>query len=757
MKKLSFIFLSLLCCAGICRAGDNPVADPAAVVVSGNMRFTVLTPEMIRIEHSERGVFEDRASFVAINRRLPVPEYKVVEKDGILTLTTDKLTLRYKVGTSPGTKERPNPENLTISFELNGEPVTWYPWKKDDQNLKGTMRTLDQDKGNGRDKLEDGLISRSGWAVIDEMAPRRDGSYSQLFDDDDEMPWAVAREDKNVMDIYFLGYGHDYTKALGDFTKISGKIPMPPMYAFGYWYSKYQKYTAQDFKNIVAEVEANAIPLDVMVIDMDWHLPGWTGWTWNKELIPDPPALLRFMHNHNLKTTLNLHPADGIKTHEARHKQLAKSLGLPEDKDIPWNIEDKKFYRAFFNDVLRPLERNGVDFWWLDWQQWLIARNFEGLGNTFWLNHVFFTDKKNQGEGRPMIYHRWGGLGNHRYQIGFSGDAWTTFDALAFQPYFTSTASNVGYGYWSHDIGGHDQRGPNNPELYLRWIQYGVFSPILRTHSAMYPHIERRIWKYPNFQLMKEAIELRYALVPYIYTQARVAYDTGVSICRPLYYEWPEEENSYTYENEYLFGDDILVAPIVEAADPATGISTKQVWLPEGNWYDVTHDRMLAGGKTYTLAFGQDEIPYFFREGAVIPFYPPLKNLKTRPESLIVKFVPGKEGRMRYYEDENDNDNYIEGAYTFTTITQSHKGNRHLYTIHPVEGGFESMPLERTYTFEMLDVQKPKEVRINGKKCPYGMEGVNVNSWTYDQESKTLRVFMPGVRSHDMTKVKVRY
>ena len=757
MNKLIFLIAGVFCCAGLCFSQNNPVADPQAVVVSGNMRFTVLTPEMIRIEHSDRGIFEDHASFVAINRRLPVPKYKVKEKGGILTLTTDKLTLRYKVGTSPGTKESPNPENLTISFDLNGEEVTWYPWKEDDQNLKGTMRTLDRADGDARDKLEDGLISRSGWAVIDEMAPRRDGSYSLLFDDDEEMPWVLQREDKNAMDIYFLGYGHDYKKALGDFIKISGRIPMPPMYAFGYWYSKYQKYSQQDFIDIVNDVETNGVPLDVMVIDMDWHLPGWTGWTWNRELIPDPEGLLKFMHDHNLKTTLNLHPADGVKTHEEGHKRLAESLGLPEDQDIPWNIENKEFYKAFFKDIIRPLEGMGVDFWWLDWQQWLIARNCEGLGNTFWLNHVFFTDKKNQGTGRPMIYHRWGGLGNHRYQIGFSGDAHTNFESLAFQPYFTSTASNVGYGYWSHDIGGHNQRGPNNPELYLRWIQYGVFTPILRTHSAKFEHIERRIWKYPNFELMKQAIELRYALVPYIYTQARVAYDTGISLCRPLYYEWPEVENAYTNENEYMFGEDILVAPIVEAADSLTGISTKHIWLPKGNWYDVTHGGMLAGDKSYTMTFGQDEIPYFFREGAVIPFYPPLKNLKTRPESLIVKFVPGREGRLRFYEDENDNDNYIDGAYTFTTITQSRKGSRGVYTIDPVEGSFENMPLKRNYVFEILDVQTPQSVAVNGETSLRGDQNDDSHSWSYDQENKVLRIFMPDIGCHDRTKVKVKY
>ena len=723
---------------------NNPVADPAAVVVSGDMRFTVLTPEMIRIEWrsgSDKS-FEDHATFAIINRRLPVPEYNVTEDETFLYIETQKLKLKYRKGAFPGTFNPASSQNLQITFDMDGKTVKWYPWKKDALNLKGTCRTLDSSNGdNKRGELESGLISRSGWAVIDDTETRSDGSKSLLFVENEEtgFDWVGERADKAGMDWYFMCYGHDYKKALYDFTRIAGKIPMPPLYAFGYWYSKYQKYNEQDFKDLVNEMHDNDVPLDVMVVDTDWHINGWTGWSWNRDLFPDPKEFLSWLHDKDLKVTLNLHPAYGVNSNEDNFSQFAKDLGVSENtENIAWNLENPKFYKSLFNNILRPHEKIGVDFWWLDWQQWLVSDKVEGLGHTYWLNYVFFEDmQRTYPEKRAMIFHRWGGLGNHRYQIGFSGDSHSNFPTLAFQPYFTATASNVGYGYWGHDLGGHVQSGPNNPELYLRWIQFGVFSPLLRTHSTNADNIERRIWKYPNFNLMKEAFELRYALVPYIYTYARKAYDSGVSLCRPLYYDYPECNEAYNYENEYMFGDEILVSPVVKAADKATGIAEQKIWIPKGTWYEACSGDRLEGDNAYTRQFGQADIPYYYRAGAVIPNYPKMSNLKHRPDNLIVKFIPGSDGEFNFYEDENDTESYKNGAYTYTRITQAHNDSESVYTIYPTEGQFSGMPEKRSYTVELMYSAKPGYVKVNGKQ--YEENSV----WSYDNNSKTVRIQIP--------------
>lgn len=709
------------------------MAHPDAVVRSGKARFTVLTPEMIRIQYSDRSLFEDRATFAIVNRRLPVPAFTAVEKDGYLEIKTSALTLKYKIGGVIDGRH-PSAEVLNISMQLNGRPVLWYPGKDDAMNLKGTTRTLDGQIGdNKRQELENGLLSRAGWSIIDEspLARRGDGSTTFAFDKQvDGIDWVAEPIDKQAIDWYFMGYGHQYKKALGDYIKVAGRQPMPPLYVLGYWYSKYQRYTSDEFMEIVNDVKHFNIPMDVMIFDMDWHTQGWTGWTWDRTAIPDPEGLIDWMHQHGLKVSLNLHPADGVDDDEDFFDDLREDMGLDKQtKRVPWNLSDGRFYHNMFKHIIRARERQGVDFWWLDWQQNLTSKYVAGLGETFWCNHVFYNDMRlNRPDRRPLIFHRWGGLGSHRYPIGFSGDSFTTYGTLSWQPYFTATASNVGFGYWGHDLGGHQQTGGNDPEIYLRWMQFGVFTPIFRTHATNWEGIERRIWKYSNFPSLLETVKLRYALMPYIYTAARQAYDTGVSLCRPLYYEWPEANNAYLFEDEYMFGDDILVAPVVTKPEK-DGTTARRTWLPEGRWFDVCRNKVIEGNRTFTDRYAMEEIPYFFRAGSVIVNNPPMMNLSTRPDRLILKVVPGGNGRTSLYEDEGDTEGYKQGAYTTTTI--SHEGNT--LTILPREGKFAGMPESRSYTVEFLAVNRPNAVVINGSQ-------VAESEWKYDAQRRLLTV-----------------
>ena len=507
---ICLVALLMLATAKTSASDNNPVANPEAVVICGKARFTVLTPEMIRIEYSAKGIFEDQATFTVTNRRLKVPRFRKREDNTYLYIVTDKVRLRYRKSTNPVTTPA-SPENLTITIDNNGCESVWYPGKSDSLNLKGTCRTLDGSNGdNKRAEMENGLISRSGWAVIDDSwaAIRSDGgrSYALRPNADMEFDWWAERSDTDALDIYYLGYGNDYKKAISDYTKIAGKIPLPPDYVFGYWYSKYSAYSADDYRRIMSEIKDNKIPADVMILDMDWHWNvgngqsgdkgGWTGWSWNTNLIPNPKGLLRDIHDNNFKIALNLHPADGINKNEspvyfaAMNSELNGKYLNDKKDNISWSIDYTDFTKSFFKNIIRNHESEGVDFWWIDWQQHLTSNDTYGLSETFWCNHIFFNDMvRKRTDRRPVIFHRWGGLGSHRYQIGFSGDALINFQTLGFQPYFTATASNVGYGYWGHDLGGHaftDESIVNDPELVLRWIQFGnliIFRRCLRRYG----------------------------------------------------------------------------------------------------------------------------------------------------------------------------------------------------------------------------------------------------------------------------------
>jgi alpha-glucosidase (family GH31 glycosyl hydrolase) len=535
----------------------DPVADPRAMVIFGHARFTILTPQMIRMEWAADGKFEDHASLLFINRKLPPPQFSS-STEGIgglkhLLIKTSRLDLRYSP--APDSDGKFTGKNLVITFELNGKPVTWRAGQADTGNLMGTTRTLDEARGDKtKEPIQPGLVSRDGWTVVDDstrpLFDSADFSFSQ--GEQSTWPWVILRPPGDRQDWYFLGYGHEYRQALSDYVQVAGRIPLPPRFAFGTWWSRYWAYSDQELDDLVQGFHENDTPLDVLVIDMDWHptfgmnfsrldqsghAVGWSGYTWNNLLFPDPQMFLQHIHDEGLKVTLNMHPASGVQPWEGAYPAMARAMGIdPATKQyVPFDITNKKFASNYMSLLHHPLEDEGINFWWLDWQQ-EAHTSTAGVNPTWWLNYVHFTDQEREGK-RPLLFHRWGGLGNHRYQIGFSGDTISVWESLAFQPWFTATSANVAYAYWSHDIGGH-MPGTVGPELYTRWVQFGAFSPILRTHTTKNPESERRIWAYPEpySGVMRKTFQLRYALQPYIYTEARRTYDTGVAFFAPLYY-----------------------------------------------------------------------------------------------------------------------------------------------------------------------------------------------------------------------------
>ncbi len=704
---------------------DNPVASSEAMIVAGNARFTVLAPELIRMEYTPLGKFEDKASLVFINRNLPVPKFSTKTNGKTITIKTEKLVLKYKDDGKPFTDK-----NLSVEIAgNNGKKTIWMPGIIDTLNLKGTLRTLDG--ANGWDfekKLEQGILSRSGWAIVDD-------SKTNLFDGTTDWNWVTQRTDTTCIDWYLFAYGTNYKKALGDYIKVAGRIPVPPKYAFGYWWSRYWIYNDNELRQLVNNMRLFDIPIDVMVIDMDWHetygftsknlvkdpmgeWKGWTGYTWNKNLFPEPQKFLEWTNQQHLKTALNLHPASGIPTMEEHYGEFAKTYGFDTTKHeyIPFKMSEKKWAKTYFNVILKPMEDQGVDFWWLDWQQYIYDKTIKNLSNTWWLNYTFFTNMEKQGK-RPLLFHRWGGMGNHRYQVGFSGDTYTSWESLEFQPFFTATASNVGYSYWSHDIGGHQSNGhPTEGELYLRWIQFGVFSPILRTHSSKISEIERRFWMFPKqFSDMRNAIKLRYSLVPYIYKSAYQAYKTGISICRPMYYDFPQSENAYSFKGQYMFGDDILVAPVTVPLSQTNWLAKKKIWLPEGDWFEFCSGTILTGNQVIERSYAQDEIPFFCKAGSIIPMNPNVKNLQEKPSLQVISFIPGTSfASAELYDDDGTTDDYKRGKFSKRTVMRQNINDTTMrITIEPVVGNYQGMPETQSFELKLLNSILPVSVTIN--------------------------------------------
>ena len=539
----------------------------------------------------------------------------------------------------------------------------------------------------------------------------------------------------NTQDWYFLAYGHNYKKALKDYTTFAGKVPLPPRYAFGYWWSRYWSYSDNELRSLVDNMKNYGFPLDVLVIDMDWHHTeagkgAWGGYAWNERLFPDHAKFLKWVKGNNLNVTFNLHPADGVHAYDTHYSDLAEWMGMnpAEKKDIPWLASDKRFMEGWYGKILRPMEKEGVDFWWLDWQQWPNDKKLTRLSNTWWLNYTTFTDMERNRETRPMLYHRWGGLGNHRYQIGFSGDTYISWSSLDFQPYFNSTASNVLYGYWSHDIGGHMGAKNIDPEMYIRWMQFGALSPILRTHSTKDGGLNKEPWVFSNKQttILRDIVNNRYAMAPYIYAMARKTYEDGISLCRPMYYDYPDNEEAYANRNEYMFGDQMLVSPITSPMND--GISTQKVWLPAGNdWYETASGTLLKGGQTVERKFQLDEYPLYIKAGSIIPEYGKVKNLRSNDETITVTVYPGAaDGSFEMYED-NGNDKHYATEFATTQLTSTHNGNELNVTIGERKGKYAEMPAKRQFKLKVVATAVPEKVTVNGKAVEFEYDGNNLS------------------------------
>lgn len=698
-------------------------ANPNSVVEVGKARFSILADRMIRMEYSPIAAFEDRASQAIWFREQPVPQFTVDRQAEEVVIETGALRLHY-VPEQPFTAE-------TLWIDLKEMSTSWHYGDPDPHNLGGTARTLDG--VDGPTPLSLGLVSRSGWSLVDDSA-------SLVFND---ASWLEPRNAaEGQLDLYFLGYGHHYLDCLRDFNRVSGSVPMIPRWVLGNWWSRYWEYTQEELIGLMEEFEAHQIPLSVCIVDMDWHITqtgnacsGWTGYTWNRQLFPDPDGMLRFLHEKGLKVALNLHPAEGIHPHEEMYKDMCECMEMDpsEEKPVAFDITDPRYVDAYFRILHHPMEDRGVDFWWMDWQQGLKSK-LAGLDPLWWLNHLHFYDLGRDGQKRSFIFSRWGGLGNHRYPIGFSGDTMVTWESLAFQPYFTATASNVNYGWWSHDIGGH-QAGIEEGEMYARWVQLGVFLPVLRLHCTKNAYQDRRPWVYDaeTFEVIRDAMQLRHAMIPYLYSMAWRYHRDNVPPLLPMYYEHPEEEAAYACPNQYQFGSELVYAPFVSPKDPDTDLSRSVVWLPKGDWYNFFNGQYFEGDAWHAVYGTLREMPLFAKAGAIVPQAPKVsKGGVDTPEHLEVYVFPGADGHFELYDDEGNTNGYLDGKYALTRMTQEWSVSQAAFTIHPVEGDVSYVPAQRRYDLVFRGITQPDDLKVLINGQPVAM------SADYNPNNKTL-------------------
>ncbi len=704
---------------------QSGVACPENILIFGNVRLTLLTNRLLRYEKTNDGVFTDETTQGVWKRNFaPVPHIVQIIANGV-SIQTDAVTFVIRL------------DNFLKSYVLlDGKKISI----QNNGNLGGTLRTLDvvdatrklvvncldADKADRQHiHLNDGVVSKNGVAVYDD-------SKSLLLVDE------KVYERKDCTDKYIFAYGHNYRAAVNAFYEISGKPPLVPRFALGNWWSRYYRYTQQEYLDLMDEFSERNIPLSVATVDMDWHYvdvynvfvkksgltderiygnaSGWTGYTWNEELFPDYRTFLQELKNRGLKITLNLHPSDGVRWFEMQYDQFAKNMGMDplEKKHIPFDLTDEKFIKNYFELLDRPYEQEGVDFWWIDWQQGYNTK-IKGLDPLWLLNHLHYEDSRKYGAG--LILSRYCGAGAQRYPLGFSGDTLVTWKALDYEPYFTATASNIGYTWWSHDIGGH-MFGEKDNELAVRWLQFGVFSPINRLHSCPLLALAKEPWRYDDGigNILTDWLCFRHKLVPYLHTYNHLTHEQGKALIEPMYYEHAEGEWAYRSYNEYYFGNELIVCPITKKG--TRGIGYAKAYLPKGTFIDLfTRQAYQAAtdGLSVKLYRGLGSIPVLMKENSIIPLSEDKGNGCENPKNIRA-LVFGDNASFTMIEDDGEN------GRLETTFQIKKEGVKLVFHIC-VAGEKHIAPTKRNLVLEFVNVYDGDVISVceDEKKIVYSI------------------------------------
>jgi alpha-glucosidase (family GH31 glycosyl hydrolase) len=651
-----------------------------------------------------------------------------------------------------------------------GGAASWSPARvaaPDAGNLNGTYRALDcyttpmQCADDYATRMGAGLISTSGFAAVYDTGVGRFVPAPALPAGLDTW-WSL--DGLAPLDAYFMTFPDlDFRGALAAWAGVLGAPAMLPRSALGNWWSRYYDYTATTIVTQVLQGYADyAIPLNNLVFDMDWHAEPadptcsrYGNWDVNRTNFPDMAAFAADIHAHGsvtgwpLKLALNVHPETGVDHCDSRYADFARALGVDPatNATIKCDMGNQTFADTLARLYMDAEPLAGVDVWWTDYAGCGVSGNNPQL----WSNQLMHQHAERARGVRGQAFSRYGGLGNHRFPHGFSGDTFQHEVALYWQVKTTQTAANVLWGYWSHDIGGNhagtnqgapgtgDPANATGAELLLRWIQWGAVSPVLRTHCD---HCERRIWLYPYFEHMRDALRLRSALVPYLYTESRAFFDSAVAPVHPLYYDAPGDARAYAptvIEREFMFGDAVLASPITtmigDAAEDATIAWSTYLPAGSGSWSDWNGTALYEAGATVSARYGLGDVPLFARAGALVPLATMADVVGDFPSLLVWVLFPGAPaGAYSLYEDNGDALAYAGGDFVTTAAAAAAAPGRVTLTIAAaaaagaLPAGF---PAARAHALQVRGAAArgpPRAVTANGDNVP---QGAGVPGWAF--------------------------
>ena len=683
---------------------EKALMNPESILKGGKYRITILTDSLIRFEYNESGVFNDMPTEKVLYRNFSKPEFTFREDDKYLEISTKYVKILYNKEKNFDAGKVNPAKNLSVKF-IDSDKF-WYYNHPEARNV-GVM-PYDAKVGKVKRisdlKLEKGLFSFDGFVTLDD-------SDSMIIG-----PTGVLMENEHKgIDIYLFTYNEDYDKCLKDYFSITGYPTMIPRYALGNWWYKNESYTEESLQELVNDFRNNRVPLSVIMLNHSWHLMPLhkdtyleTGFTFNSERYKDPANFIKELHKQGVRLGLSINPFAGFFDTDAYYTKALEYLEADENGVIPFNVLDPKCVDVYFKLFTHPLDNLDVDFYFLDFYD---KKRLNDLGH---LKHYQMCDMDRNYKLRPMMLGYESGFLSHKDSILKSKPTEVGWDGLKKLALYNVLSSNNGTSWWSHDIGGYNL-GVEDNELFTRYVELGVFSPILRLSSEKGKYYKREPWKWSikTNTIVKEFLTLRHKLIPYLYSEAYKYSLKGLPLIRPLYYKDENMIDDELYHNEYYFGSELFIAPIINKKDYVMNRTIQKLYMPEGIWYDFFSGKKFPGGKEYVSFYREQDYPVFAHAGSIIPMgLNQNLNDTNPPTDMEIHIFPGKSNTYHMYEDDGISSLYKKDFYLLTDIDYTYMPSNYTVIIRAVDGKSGIVPERRNYKIIFRNTKMADDVKV---------------------------------------------
>jgi len=699
-------------CSYFVKDSKKLIPNSKYIIKGTNYRFTVLTPRLIRIEYDKSGIFEDRATSLVVNRTFGETNFSFVQDAISLTITTEYFTLKYS-------KEKPL-SSSSIKVMVNGTDKEWYPGHKEVRNIGSICYSLDDLENNL--KLDKGLYSLDGFVVLDD-------SRNFVIDNENFIPRT------ETTDLYLFVYRSDLGLCLQDYFNLTGYPSMIPRYALGSWWYKNDVYNMYDIDNVIKNFNDNKIPISVFLLGNKWH-NNIENFSYDKNLFDSSIINAYFQQKHQ-KFGLTINPELSINNNDILFNEVIKFLPT-QNNFVSFIPLSNNTISAYLNVVVSRILNSGIKVFNIDYYN---SGDKYGL---FLLNHYHYV-VANLNE-RGVILSRNPGIAPHRYPIIYSGRTKVGWNTLKILPEYNNSAANLGVCWHAHAIGGY-YGGMEDDELFIRYIQFGVFNPIFILAGDTGKYYKREPWKWNQVKLsvIRDYMQLRNKLIPYIYNEGYVYHKYGVPLIQPLYYKYPKIYDEPTYVNQYFFGSKFMISPIVKRKNIEMNRVVQNIFIPNGVWYDYFSGKKFSGNKYYVNFYKDEEYPIFVKEGAIIPMS--LDNDTNCPTEMEIQIFPAENGLYGSYELYEDNGISLNPGlyYMITKMNLDKVDTGYKFTITKKEGNL-SLP-NRSYLLRFRNMKSPERVTVN-----YNNKEIN---YDYEIEKNDLLVKLTDINVYEKVEVNI--